>query len=131
ANNADSVARTLTATHMNISDYQKNGMALNGAGLTVNVGNNTVTGAGTTPLTAQNGIQVGFGAVGTVHDNVVSGNDCTNVPGGCNDDPATTSTADGAAGILLYLPGASTITVDHNTLTGNQFGVWSVGATAL
>lgn len=130
AYNTDSVARTLTVTNNTISDYQKNGMALNGAGLTATVSGNVVTGAGAFNSQAQNGIQIGFGAVGSITGNTVSGNQCT-VIADCTADPTSATNADGAAGILLYTPGAGTITVTNNTLTGNQFGVWTVGATSL
>ncbi len=130
AYNADAAARTLTVTNNNISDYQKNGMALNGAGLTATVSGNAVTGAGAFSGQAQNGIQIGFGAVGSITGNTVSGNQCT-VIADCTADPTSASNADGAAGILIYTPGASTIAIHNNTLTGNQFGVWTVGATGL
>jgi hypothetical protein len=126
--NEDGTPRTLNVDHNTISDYQKNGMALNGVGLTANVTNNTVTGAGNTPLTAQNGIQIGFGGTGTITGNTVSGNFCSQ--SSCIGDPAT-SAADGAAGILLYEPGNPSITVANNILSGNQYGVWSVAAPAL
>ncbi|MBC7265227.1 MAG: right-handed parallel beta-helix repeat-containing protein [Chloroflexi bacterium] len=72
AYNADGSPRTLTVTNSNIHDFQKNGMALNGTGLMVNVSGNTVTGYGPTNVTAQNCIQVGWGASGTVSGNTVS-----------------------------------------------------------
>lgn len=69
AYNMDGAPRSLTIEGCNIYDYQKNAMALAGDGLTVDVKNNTTTGAGPTTITAQNGIQVGFGAAGTVGPN--------------------------------------------------------------
>ncbi len=68
AYNDDAVARTLDVTDNTISDYQKNGMALNGDDLTVTVSGNNVTGAGATNLTAQNGIQIGYGAERKYHE---------------------------------------------------------------
>jgi len=128
--NDDSVARTIVIRANLVNDYQKNGMALNGAGLTATVDANQVTGAGTTSLIAQNGIQIGFGAVGSITGNSVKDNDCTAAPD-CTADPTSASNADGAAGILLYQPGAGTVTVSGNILTGNQFGVWTVAATSI
>lgn len=72
AYNVDGVPRTLNISNNTIDEYQKNGMALSGAGLTTTVTDNTVTGSGPTGVTAQNGIQVGFGAAGTVEDNTVA-----------------------------------------------------------
>jgi len=55
-----------------IETFQKTGMALSGEGLTVDINNCIVRGAGYTPITAQNGIQVAYGAGGTISDCVVS-----------------------------------------------------------
>jgi len=67
--NGDGTARTLTVSNCNIHDFQKNGMALLGDNFTVDVHGNTVTGYGPTNVTAQNGIQAGSGATGTVGPN--------------------------------------------------------------
>ena len=122
AYNLDGTPRTLNVFGNNIFDYQKNGMALSGNGLTVNVQNNTVTGAGATPLTAQNGIQVSYGASGTISGNTVSGNFWTGTYGGSN-DPISDPNADSAAGILIYQPGSTTVQVFNNNVLGNQFGI--------
>jgi hypothetical protein len=54
-----------------IHDYQKNGIVASEAGTEVRISGNAVTGIGSTPLIAQNGIQVSFGAKGTVDNNSV------------------------------------------------------------
>ena len=54
-----------------VHDYQKNGITANEAGTEVNISGNTVTGIGPTPQIAQNGIQLAFGAKGTVEGNSV------------------------------------------------------------
>ncbi len=46
----------------------------------------------------------------------------------CTADPTSAANADGASGVLLYHPGPGTVPVQNNTLTGNQFGIWAVGA---
>ncbi len=56
-----------------IDEFQKNAVALMGEGLTVDVDDLTITGAGVTDVTAQNGIQIGYGAGGTVDDCSISG----------------------------------------------------------
>lgn len=57
-----------------ISLYQKGGIIANGPGTDVSVKDNTVIGLGPVNFIAQNGIQIGFGAHGSVKDNAVSGN---------------------------------------------------------
>lgn len=64
---------TINVSGVDIDDMQKTGMALSGNGLTANVSNCIVTGQGPTDVTAQNGIQIGFGAGGTVIDCSVTG----------------------------------------------------------
>lgn len=56
-----------------VSLYQKGGIVTNGAS-TVSVSGNTVTGLGRVNFIAQNGIQVGYGAIAQVQRNTVIGN---------------------------------------------------------
>ncbi len=112
-----------------VSGYSKNGITANYPNITANIHDNTVTGMGPTDATAQNGIQIGYGATGTISINNVSGHVWTDTYGGSN-DPATDPDADGACGILLYHP-AGTVEIASNILTGNQFGIWSVGAASI
>ena len=132
AYNADGSPRTLDVIGNTILDYQKNGMALSGNNLVVDVENNTVTGAGPTDQIAQNGIQVSYGATGKVKGNKVSGNYWTGkYAGPGNNDPASDPNADSSAGILVYEPGSSTLEIANNTLTDNQIGIASVAAASL
>lgn len=85
-----------------LDDYQKNGMALSGAGMTVNVHDCTCTGSGNLAFQAQNGIQVSFGAAGSVTACRVSDMRYT---------PATAV----ASGIIIYQPGGP---VSVSGLTG-------------
>lgn len=57
-----------------IHDYQKNGITANEAGTTAQIHGNVVTGVGPTTGAAQNGIQIGFAAVGTIRRNTVANN---------------------------------------------------------
>ena len=53
---------TATIASNTIVGYQKGGIVIDGAGSNATITNNTVTGAGTTSVTAQNGIQISRGA---------------------------------------------------------------------
>jgi len=55
-----------------IHDYQKNGITGNEIGTKVRIENNVVTGVGPTTGAAQNGIQIGFGADGSISRNTVA-----------------------------------------------------------
>ncbi len=120
---------TVEVKNSDISTYGKNGITGNFDGLTVNIHDNVVAGIGDTPDIAQNGIQIGFGATGSVLGNTVSDNFCTEVTT-CLEDPTTSPVADGAAGILLYAS-SGTVEVAENTLSGNQFGIWTVASDAV
>ncbi len=114
-----------------VSDYLKNGITANYPDMTANIHGNTVTGGGPTDSIAQNGIQIGFGATGEIKSNTVKDNVWTGIyESSVDNNPTTDTTADGAAGILLYHT-SGTVEVSGNTLTDNQFGVWTVGATAV
>lgn len=101
-----------------ISRYQKGGVTGNGPGTDVSISGNTVTGLGPVDFIAQNGIQIGFGAKGSVKNNTVSGNAYT----GAN--------LASSGGILVvggpcysgdYTVGTQIV---NNTLRGNDVGVW-------
>lgn len=67
-----------------IHDYQKGAIVANEANTEVNVSGNQISGIGPTAQIAQNGIQIGFGAKGTVTNNSVINHiysPCT--PSGC------------------------------------------------
>ena len=99
-----------TVSHVTISDYQKAGIEVSGVGSSATITNNTITGVGPTAAIAQNGIEVTYGASGNVSGNTVTGNSYTG--------------SDFAAGILLY-EAAATTTVGTNSVSGNQFGLWT------
>lgn len=96
----------------NVSDFQKNGITVNGAAYTANIHDCTVTGGGATGITAQNGVQVAFGASATLASNAVSGVGYTGA--------GTT-----AAGLLLMGPG--TMSVSGGSVTDCQFGAYLYG----
>ena len=80
---------TVTIGSSSIHDYQKNGITANELGTEVMVRNNVVTGLGITNGAAQNGIQIGFGAQGAIHQNTVT----NNVWAGCMDIATCTTVA--------------------------------------
>jgi nitrous oxidase accessory protein NosD len=109
-----------------ISGYGKNGITVDNTGSSATITGNTITGMGLTDGEAQNGIQISRGATANIGYNQITNNIWTRTYGGSN-DPATDSEADGATGILLYMSGSG-VSIHHNTLTGNQFGIWTVAA---
>jgi len=57
-----------------IHDFQKNGITANEIGTSASIDENVVTGLGPTTGAAQNGIQMGFGAGGSIQNNTVTNN---------------------------------------------------------
>ncbi|HEV7461923.1 MAG TPA: right-handed parallel beta-helix repeat-containing protein [Solirubrobacteraceae bacterium] len=106
----------LSLTGSTIADYQKNGVAATGPGLTATINGNTVQGQGAQSLIAQNGIQLGSGAGGTISNNFVTGHECNHAT--CGSDPYTQTQS---GGILLFNPDLTT--VSGNQATGNDIGV--------
>ena len=116
-------AATGTVSGNVVTKYQKGGIVVNGPGASVTISGNTVTGEGRVAYIAQNGIQVGRGATGTITGNTVTGNAYT----GANNASST--------GILLiggYVFGPITtgVSVTNNTLTNNDMGVYVYNADA-
>jgi hypothetical protein len=60
--------------HCTVHDFQKNGITANEKGTVTTIHRNVVTGIGPTTGAAQNGVQIGFGAAGSILDNVVTNN---------------------------------------------------------
>lgn len=72
SNNTTGGPYSLELATVSVTDFQKTGIALNGAGMTVNVHDCTTIGKGPTNLNAQNGIQISNGAGGTVANCAIS-----------------------------------------------------------
>ncbi len=64
---------TATITNNVITGYQKGGIVVDNTGSSARIIGNTITGAGRTNVTAQNGIQISRGATGVIEGNIVSG----------------------------------------------------------
>jgi hypothetical protein len=62
---------TVAITGNNVTNYQKNGITGNELGTSVTITSNDVVGQGPTTGAAENSIQIGFGATGTITGNTV------------------------------------------------------------
>jgi len=103
-----------------ISDYQKNGVTIDGTGTTAEVNNNTIIGDsvdpnGVNPHIARNGVQFGRDAAGDVNNNTIVDNAYV---GAFEDDPAGNE----AAGILAFEVTGG-VQINNNTLTANDYGL--------
>jgi nitrous oxidase accessory protein NosD len=113
---------SIAITGNSVRNYDKNGITVSGiggvAGPQASVTSNTVIGLGATLATPQNGIQIAFGASGTVSGNKVADNIFTNPPcgGGTPEPPCF-----GSSGILIYA--SAGVKVSGNTVTSTQFGI--------
>lgn len=104
-----------------VQTYQKNGITANDEGTTVAIRRNVVTGIGPTLGAAQNGIQVGFGAKGTIDGNIAT----DNVWSSCLSAQQCESSA---TGILVFQ--SDGITVIKNVVGTNQVGIFIGGGKA-
>jgi nitrous oxidase accessory protein NosD len=109
---------TVTIDGNSVHDYQKNGITGNELGSEVTISNNIVTGLGPTTGAAQNGIQIGFGAKGSVLRNTVT----DNVWSPC---VSLENCAFNATGILIFQ--SDDVRVEHNTVATNQLGIYAGG----
>ena len=119
--NAWTTTGTATIENNIVTGYQKGGIVVDNTGSSATITGNTVTGAGTTDVTAQNGIQVSRGATATLTGNAVSGNSF-HLDGSAWDW--------GAAGILLYQAGAVSMT-GGNSIHDNDQNLYVDSATAV
>ena len=121
--------------HQNaVSVYGKNGITCSGIGVVCTISDNTITGtANAAP--AQNGVQVGFGAHGSVTGNFINNNFWT---GYTSDSGNPEVQSDYASGVLLYGAGLNSsgqttqsTSVASNFIKNNQTGVEVVDSAAL
>jgi len=103
-----------------VTNYQKNGITIAGAGSTANISTTTVVGAGETTQIAQNGIQVSGGAKAKITSSKVSANECDAASCGSEGFSQTQST-----GLLFFGAGAGS-TVSSSTLSGNDIGAYYI-----
>jgi hypothetical protein len=103
----------VTISDNSVRNYDKNGITVSGPatgapGPDATVSANTVIGLGATSVIAQNGIQIGFGATGSVTSNYVA-------------DDIYTGPTYGSSGILIY--DSAGITVTSNTVESTQLAI--------
>jgi hypothetical protein len=98
-----------------VSNYDKNGITCNSVGTTCTITNTTVVGRGAVGSgdAAQNGIQYGFGAVGTASGVTV------------RDHNYTPGVSASAAGILLYDAGNG-VAIKNSNVYGNNVNIYAV-----
>jgi parallel beta-helix repeat protein len=100
-----------------VTNYDKNGITCNEDSTTCWISSNTVYPLATYQyIIASNGVQIAYGATGTVSDNTIGGNDYCAQNGG----PATCSTV--ATGILTYE--STGVSVSGNSLYSNDVGAY-------
>lgn len=95
----------VTVSDNTIADYQKTGIVANGD-VNVTIAHNALGASATQDNLAANGIQLGFGALGSAHHNAVAGNQWK-------------GTSDFAASALLVFE-AGPVDVSHNMVSGNS-----------
>lgn len=98
----------LDLNNVTVDDYQKTGILVDRIGSTLSMTGTTVTGVGSTPTIAQNGVQIGRRASGTITNSSIS-----------NNDYLPTSTV--SVGVLAFNNEA--VTVTGTTMTGNDQGI--------
>ncbi len=119
---------TVNIQNNTVINYDKNGITCNDKGTNCNIINNIVTGIGQTTLTAQNGVQIAYGATGTVNKNQVSGDSYVGTAPATSGDITTICPTENyfsdcyqAGGILLY--DAPNVVVSNNKVSLSDIGI--------
>jgi parallel beta-helix repeat protein len=104
-----------------IHDFQKNGVTANESGTQVSIQGNVVTGIGSTTGAAQNGIQIGFGAAGSISRNTVTNNLWS---------PCTTTNNCSTFATNILVTGSDSVTVSQNHAGISQAAIFVRGNAA-
>jgi len=96
--------------------YEKNGPTAVGSGSTLSMSASTVTGEGPSPYIAQNGVEVAYGASGTIKSTAIDANECS-----LAEVCSATSLEEQATGVLFY-GAASGSSVSSSSLKENDLG---------
>jgi hypothetical protein len=107
-----------TLKGVTVENYQKNGITIEGKGSTATIGTTTVKGAGATPETAQNGIQISGEGQAKIKSSKISGNECD--VKSCGGEGFSQEQATG----LLFYGAAAGSSVTSSTLEGNDIGAY-------
>jgi copper-binding protein NosD len=102
----------LTVYGSSVHDYQKAGVVANEDGTELHAIANSIAGLGVTPSIAQNGIQIGFGAGGTITQNSIVNHVYT-----CLDFPCFAST-----GVLIFQ--ADSVKVTENSTAKSIINIY-------
>ncbi len=116
----------IIVSHVEVTDYNRNGIVVAGIGSTGDLDHNTVA-TSPNPFTVPNGILAINGGVFSADHNKVSGNEC-NIPGGGGCGPDFVGQVQ-SGGFLLF-DGGPGISMVHNDVTGNDVGIYMTGLTA-
>jgi hypothetical protein len=113
---SDSQTFSLTVSNTSVHNFQKNGIVVRGTGTTgpvLTATGNTVIGVGVVPgYAAQNGIEVAFGATGSVKSNYVA-------------DMLYSDNTSNGTGILFYSTSGITPTASTNVVDSANVGIGS------
>jgi len=104
---------TVTINNNHVANFQKNGITGNEVGTSLTITGNDVIGQGPTNGAAENSIQIGFGATGSITGNTVGGD--VWAPDVFGD------TGNAAAGLLVYA--SSNVPIKSNNVSNTQFGI--------
>lgn len=118
-NDADDAFSNVQILGNRIFDYQKAGIAANDAHTEVAILNNTVTGDGAIATNAQDGIQVAFGARGTVSNNTIGNHIYT---------PCDTYENCTFAGKNIIVFQSNDVTITGNNLSNSQLNIRVTGS---
>jgi hypothetical protein len=107
-----------------VETYQKNGITVDGPGSYGRIANTVVTGAGPTPAIAQNGIQLSFGATGSVTRTAITGNNYTGTGGASSTGILVFGDGGSACGLGPSSPLVKDATFEDNTMIGSDVGIY-------
>ena len=112
-----------TLSEDTVTEYQKNGITVDGPGSYGDMSKTVVTGDGPTPTIAQNGIQVSFGATGSVTHSTITGNNYTGTGEASSTGILVVGGGGSTCGIGSSSPLVEHATFEDNTLIGNDVGI--------